>query len=42
LLMKLQRRLDFARHKVAPKAIEKDATIIEDSIYLYGVDYMSS
>ncbi|CDW76543.1 splicing rnp complex component [Stylonychia lemnae] len=41
-LEKLQRKLDFARHKDAPKPIEQEAVISEDAIYLYGVDYMST
>jgi hypothetical protein len=41
-LLKLKRRLEFAKHKEAPKPIEKDSQILLDSIYLYGVDYMST
>lgn len=39
---RLQRKLDFARHKEAPRPIEQGSTIMEDSIYFYGVDYMST
>ena len=39
---RLQRKLEFARHKDAPRPIEKDSTIVPDAIYLYGVDYMNT
>jgi hypothetical protein len=39
---RLQRKLEFARHKDAPKPIEKESTVIPDAIYLYGVDYMNT
>ena len=42
IMERLQRRLDFARHKEAPKPILKGSTLLEDTIYLYGVDYMST
>ena len=41
-LERLQRKLDFARHKEAPKPIENDAVMNPDTLYLYGVDYMST
>lgn len=42
VIERLQRKLDFARHKEAPKPIEKESVIEEDTLYLYGVDYMST
>eukprot|EP00347_Sterkiella_histriomuscorum_P000683 403374902 len=41
-LEKLQRRLDFARHKEAPQPILSESEISPDTLYLYGVDYMST
>lgn len=38
----LQRRLDFAKHKEAPKPILSDSVVIPEGILLYGVDYMST
>lgn len=38
----LQRRLDFAKHKEAPKPIQSNSVILPQAIYLYGVDYMST
>ncbi len=42
IMEKLTRKLEFARHKDAPKPIEKGSTVIPDAIYLYGVDYMNT
>jgi hypothetical protein len=38
----LQRKLDFARHKEPPRPIEAESVINDDTLYLYGVDYMST
>jgi hypothetical protein len=40
--LRLKRKLEFARHKEPPKAIEQGSQILPDTIYLYGVDYMST
>ena len=42
ILERLQRRLEFAKHKDPPKAIERGAVTTPDTLYLYGVDYMST
>jgi len=34
--------LEFARHKDAPKPIEKGSVIVPDALYVYGVDYMNT
>ena len=39
---KLQKRLEWTEHKAPPLPILKDSVILEDSIYLYGVDFMST
>ena len=39
---RLQRKLDFARHKEPPRPIETESAIVTNKIYLYGVDYMST
>ena len=39
---RLQRKLEFARHKEAPTPLQLEANIVPDTIYLYGVDYMST
>jgi hypothetical protein len=39
---KLTRKLEFARHKDAPRPIEKGSAVIPDAIYVYGVDYMNT
>lgn len=41
LLVKLEKKLEEQRLS-APKQIEEDANIIEDSLYLYGIDFMST
>jgi hypothetical protein len=34
--------LEWTEHKAPPLPILKDSTIQDDSIYLYGVDFMST
>ena len=39
---RLQRKLEFAKHKESPTPLPLGAEIVPDSLYLYGVDYMST
>jgi len=39
---RLQRKLDFAKHMEPPKPIEEGSTFNNDTLYLYGVDYMNT
>ena len=39
---RLQKRLEWTEHKAPPLPILKDSQILDDSIYLYGVDFMST
>ena len=39
---RLQRKLEFAKHKEAPIPLPLGSNILPDALYLYGVDYMST
>jgi len=39
---RLQRKLEFAKHKEPPTPLPLGSEILEDTLYLYGVDYMST
>lgn len=41
-LDRMQRKLDFTRHKEQPTPIEVESLVAEDTLYLYGVDYMNT
>ena len=41
-MKKLETVLSWSEHKAAPIPILKDSEILKDSLFLYGVDYMST
>jgi len=38
----MERVLEWTEHKAPPIPIMKDSVMLEDSLFLYGVDYMST
>mmetsp|Transcript_18560 Transcript_18560/g.13321 ORF Transcript_18560/g.13321 Transcript_18560/m.13321 type:complete len:103 (-) Transcript_18560:594-902(-) len=38
----MQHRIDRLENVEPPKQIDKDAQVIQDTLYLYGTDYMST
>jgi uncharacterized protein (DUF1330 family) len=41
-VIKLEKRLEWTEHKAPPLPILKDSVMLSDSLYLYGVDFMST
>jgi len=38
----MEKKLEWTEHKGPPLPIQKGSTILEDKLYLYGVDFMST
>lgn len=40
--MRMEKKLEYTVHKSPPIPILQGSSILPDSLYLYGVDYMST